>query len=33
MTWSRSACDSLAPYGSAAGNLRLAAQFVLERGR
>ena len=27
------ACDTLAPYGSAAGNLRLAAQFVLERGR
>ena len=27
------ACDSLAPYGSAAGNLRRAAQFVLERGR
>jgi farnesyl diphosphate synthase len=27
------ACDSLAPYGSAAGNLRLAAQFVLGRGR
>jgi farnesyl diphosphate synthase len=27
------ACDSLAPYGSAAGNLRGAAQFILERGR
>jgi farnesyl diphosphate synthase len=27
------ACDSLSPYGSAAGNLRLAAQFVLVRGR
>ncbi|HET9067502.1 MAG TPA: farnesyl diphosphate synthase [Amaricoccus sp.] len=27
------ACDSLAPYGSAAGNLRAAAQFILERGR
>ena len=27
------ACDSLAPYGSAAGNLRAAAQFVLGRGR
>ena len=27
------ACDSLAPYGSAAGNLRAAAQFVLRRGR
>ena len=27
------ACDTLVPYGSAAGNLRLAAQFVLERGR
>ncbi len=27
------ACDTLAPYGSAAGNLRSAAQFVLERGR
>ena len=27
------ACDSLAPYGSAAGNLRAAAQFVLARGR
>jgi farnesyl diphosphate synthase len=25
------ACDSLAPYGSAAGNLRLAAQFALSR--
>ena len=27
------ACDTLAPYGSAAGNLRLAARFALERGR
>ena len=27
------ACDALAPYGSAAGNLRLAAQFVQGRGR
>jgi farnesyl diphosphate synthase len=27
------ACDTLAPYGSAAGNLRLAAQFVLARRR
>jgi farnesyl diphosphate synthase len=27
------ACDSLAPYGSAAANLRAAARFVLERGR
>ena len=27
------ACDSLAPYGSAAGNLRRAARFALERGR
>jgi farnesyl diphosphate synthase len=27
------ACESLAPYGSAAGNLRAAAQFVLARGR
>jgi farnesyl diphosphate synthase len=26
-----SACDALAPYGSAAGNLRLAAGFALER--
>ena len=25
------ACDALAPYGSAAGNLRLAAQFALAR--
>ena len=27
------ACDSLAPYGSAAGNLRAATQFALGRGR
>ena len=27
------ACESLAPYGSAAANLRAAARFVLERGR
>jgi farnesyl diphosphate synthase len=27
------ACESLAPYGSAAGNLRAAARFVLGRGR
>ncbi len=27
------ACDALAPYGSAAGTLRLAARFALERGR
>jgi farnesyl diphosphate synthase len=27
-----SACDTLAPYGSAAGNLRLAAQFAVGRG-
>jgi farnesyl diphosphate synthase len=27
------ACDTLTPYGSAAGNLRLAARFALERGR
>jgi farnesyl diphosphate synthase len=27
------ACDSLAPYGSAAGNLRAAARFAIERGR
>ena len=27
------ACDTVAPYGSAAGNLRLAARFALERGR
>ncbi len=27
------ACDSLVPYGSAAGNLRAAAQFALGRGR
>ena len=27
------ACDSLAPYGSAAGNLRAAAKFALGRGR
>jgi farnesyl diphosphate synthase len=27
------ACETLTPYGSAAGNLRLLAQFVLERGR
>ena len=26
------ACDALAPYGSAAGNLRGAARFVLARG-
>ena len=33
VTWSRRRATALAPYGSAAGNLRLAAQFVLERGR
>lgn len=27
------ACEALAPYGSAAGTLRLAARFALERGR
>ena len=27
-----SACDALAPYGSSAGNLRLAAEFAVGRG-